>query len=111
MEPSFLRSRNREFSDAHHGKISGIQGNRSAPTRLTELKAAACRPLREESVACPKWKRADGLGTLADGFFAAVEPSSVSGVIFAASTTDGVYRVEWAGSMTRSLGAPDLAGK
>lgn len=35
------------------------------------------------------------LGTLADGFFAAVAPSNEPGVIFAASTTEGVYKVEW----------------
>jgi photosystem II stability/assembly factor-like uncharacterized protein len=39
------------------------------------------------------WDRVPG--TLADGFFSAVAPSSDAGVIFAASTTEGLYKVEW----------------
>jgi photosystem II stability/assembly factor-like uncharacterized protein len=36
-------------------------------------------------------------GKLADGFFSAVAPSNKPGVIFAASTTEGLYEVEWPG--------------
>ena len=42
------------------------------------------------------WDRVPG--TLADGFFAAVAPSNEPGVIFAASATEGLYKVEWPGS-------------
>ena len=41
------------------------------------------------------WDRVPG--TLADGFFAAVAPSDEPGVIFAASATEGLYKVEWPG--------------
>ena len=51
------------------------------------------------------WDRVPG--TLADGFFAAVAPSTEPGVIFAASTTEGLYRVEWPGSTTSRVGAYD----
>jgi photosystem II stability/assembly factor-like uncharacterized protein len=37
-------------------------------------------------------------GTLADGFFAAVTPSNEPGVIFAASGTEGLYKVYWRNS-------------
>jgi photosystem II stability/assembly factor-like uncharacterized protein len=40
------------------------------------------------------------LGTLADGFFSAVAPSHEPGVIFAASTTEGLYKIEWTGFNT-----------
>jgi photosystem II stability/assembly factor-like uncharacterized protein len=55
------------------------------------------------------WDRVPG--TLADGFFAAVAPSSEPGVIFAASTTEGLYTVEWPGSRTSSAGSADRSGK
>jgi hypothetical protein len=42
------------------------------------------------------WDRVPG--TLAEGFFAAVAPSNEPGVIFTASTTEGLYKVEWPGS-------------
>jgi len=42
------------------------------------------------------WDRVPG--SLADGFFAAVAPSNEPGVIFAASATEGLYKVEWPGS-------------
>jgi photosystem II stability/assembly factor-like uncharacterized protein len=41
------------------------------------------------------WTRVPG--TLADGFFPAVTTKSDSGVIFAASATEGLYAVEWIG--------------
>jgi photosystem II stability/assembly factor-like uncharacterized protein len=37
-------------------------------------------------------------GTLGDGFFAAVTPSNEPGVIFAASGTEGLYKVYWPNS-------------
>ncbi len=56
------------------------------------------------------WDRV--LGTLADGFFAAVAPSSNEpGVIFAASTTEGLYKVEWPGSSASGAGSPGLIQK
>jgi photosystem II stability/assembly factor-like uncharacterized protein len=55
------------------------------------------------------WDRVPG--TLADGFFAAVAPSNELGVIFAASATEGVYKVEWPGSMASSTGSHDRSGK
>jgi photosystem II stability/assembly factor-like uncharacterized protein len=42
------------------------------------------------------WDRVPG--PLADGFFAVVARSNEPGVVFAASATDGLYRVEWPGS-------------
>ena len=42
------------------------------------------------------WDRVSG--ALADGFFAAVSPSNEAGTIFAASITEGLYRVKWPGS-------------
>jgi photosystem II stability/assembly factor-like uncharacterized protein len=50
-------------------------------------------------------------GTLADGFFAAVAPSNEPGVIFAASTTEGLYRVEWPGSTAGRAAFPDQSRK
>jgi photosystem II stability/assembly factor-like uncharacterized protein len=38
-------------------------------------------------------------GTLADGFFPAVMTENNSGVIFAASATDGLYAVEWTAAL------------
>jgi len=46
------------------------------------------------------WNRIPG--TLADGFFAAVAPSNEPGVIFAASATEGLYKLEWPGSAASS---------
>jgi len=48
------------------------------------------------------WDRVPG--TLADGFFAAVTPSNEPGVIFAASETEGLYLVQWPGSMASGAG-------
>jgi photosystem II stability/assembly factor-like uncharacterized protein len=45
-------------------------------------------------------------GTLADGLFAAVTPSNKPGAIFAASATEGLYLVEWAGSAGTSAYNP-----
>jgi photosystem II stability/assembly factor-like uncharacterized protein len=45
------------------------------------------------------WDRVPG--TLADGLFTAVVPSSEPGVVFAASATEGLYKVEWPASATR----------
>jgi photosystem II stability/assembly factor-like uncharacterized protein len=50
------------------------------------------------------WERVPG--TLADGFFAAVGASNEPGVIFAASTTEGLYKVEWPGSSASKSGDP-----
>ena len=55
------------------------------------------------------WERVPG--TLADGFFAAVTPSDRAGAIFAASVTEGLYLVEWPGSMTRGAGSSARSGK
>jgi photosystem II stability/assembly factor-like uncharacterized protein len=55
------------------------------------------------------WDRVPG--TLADGFFAAVAPSNEPGVIFAASATEGLYTVEWTGSMPSGAGFPDRPRK
>jgi photosystem II stability/assembly factor-like uncharacterized protein len=41
------------------------------------------------------WQRVPG--TLADGLFAAVAATNESGVTFAASTTEGLYKVKWQG--------------
>jgi photosystem II stability/assembly factor-like uncharacterized protein len=52
------------------------------------------------------WDRVPG--TRADGFFAAVVAStSEPGVIFAASATEGLYKVEWPGSASSGTGLPD----
>ena len=50
------------------------------------------------------WDRVPGM--LADGFFAAVAPSNEPGVIFAASATEGLYKVEWPGSRASGAGLP-----
>jgi hypothetical protein len=55
------------------------------------------------------WERVPG--TLADGFFAAVTPSNVPGVIFAASATEGLYAVEWPGSTAGRSASPDRSAK
>jgi len=54
------------------------------------------------------WDRVPG--AIADGFFAAVAPSNEPGVIVAASATEGLYKVEWPGSMASSTGSPDRSG-
>jgi photosystem II stability/assembly factor-like uncharacterized protein len=54
------------------------------------------------------WERVPG--TLADGLFAAVAPSNEPGVIVAASATEGLYKVEWPGSMASSTGSHDRSG-
>ena len=52
------------------------------------------------------WDRVPG--TLADGFFAAVVASaSEPGVIFAASASEGLYKVEWPVSAASGTGLPD----
>jgi hypothetical protein len=48
---------------------------------------------------------------LADSFFAAVSPSNEPGVIFAASATEGLYMVNWPGSMAGSTVSPDRTWK
>jgi photosystem II stability/assembly factor-like uncharacterized protein len=53
------------------------------------------------------WDRVPGM--LADGFFAAVAPSIEPGVIFAASATEGLYKVEWPGSGASNAGFPGRA--
>lgn len=53
------------------------------------------------------WDRVPGM--LADGFFAAVAPSNEPGVIFAASSTEGLYKVEWPGSGASNAGFPGRA--
>jgi len=53
------------------------------------------------------WDRVPGV--LADGFFAAVAPSNEPGVIFAASATEGLYKVEWPGSRASNAGLPGRA--
>jgi photosystem II stability/assembly factor-like uncharacterized protein len=55
------------------------------------------------------WDRV--LGMLADGFFAAVAPSNEPGVIFAASATEGLYKVEWPGSRASTAGLPGRSQK
>ncbi len=56
------------------------------------------------------WDRVPG--TLADGFFAAVAPSpNEPGVIFAASATEGLYKVGWPGSAASSAGPSGLTQK
>jgi photosystem II stability/assembly factor-like uncharacterized protein len=50
------------------------------------------------------WDRVPGM--LADGFFTAVAPSNEPGVIFAASATEGLYKVEWTGSRPSNAGFP-----
>jgi photosystem II stability/assembly factor-like uncharacterized protein len=51
------------------------------------------------------WDRV--LGTLAEGFFAAVAPSNEPGVIFTASATEGLYKVEWPGSIATRAVIPE----
>jgi photosystem II stability/assembly factor-like uncharacterized protein len=55
------------------------------------------------------WERIPG--TRADGFFAAVGASIEPGVIFAASTTEGLYKVEWPGSSASKAGDPGRSQK
>jgi photosystem II stability/assembly factor-like uncharacterized protein len=50
------------------------------------------------------WDRVPG--ALADGYFAAVAPSNEPGVIFAASATEGLYKVAWTGSRASHAGIP-----
>jgi photosystem II stability/assembly factor-like uncharacterized protein len=50
------------------------------------------------------WDRVPGM--LADGFFTAVAASNEPGVIFAASATEGLYKVEWPGSRSSNAGIP-----
>jgi photosystem II stability/assembly factor-like uncharacterized protein len=45
-------------------------------------------------------------GNLADGFLAAVAPASEPGVFFAASATEGIYRLQWPGSVSSNPGSP-----
>ncbi len=46
------------------------------------------------------WERVQG--QLAEGLFAAVVPSNMPGVIFAASTTEGLFKVDWSGLMEKN---------
>jgi photosystem II stability/assembly factor-like uncharacterized protein len=55
------------------------------------------------------WDRVPG--TRADGFFAAVGASNEPGVIFAASATEGLYKVEWPGSSASKAGHPGRSEK
>jgi photosystem II stability/assembly factor-like uncharacterized protein len=55
------------------------------------------------------WDRVPG--TLADGFFAAVGASNEPGVIYAASTTEGLYRVKWPGSSASKADYPGRSQK
>jgi photosystem II stability/assembly factor-like uncharacterized protein len=55
------------------------------------------------------WDRVPG--TLADGFFAAVASSREPGVIFAASLSDGLYKVEWRSSAPSSASLPERSEK
>ncbi len=55
------------------------------------------------------WDRVPGI--LADGFFAAVVPSNEPGVIFAASATEGLYKVEWPGPTPASAAFPGRSEK
>jgi len=50
-------------------------------------------------------------GTLADGFFSALTAQAGSGVIFAASTTEGLYAVQWPASAAAAQTIPDLNPK
>jgi photosystem II stability/assembly factor-like uncharacterized protein len=54
------------------------------------------------------WDRVPGM--LADGFFAAVRASSEPGVIYAASTTEGLFKLEWTGSSASSLSISSRPG-
>jgi photosystem II stability/assembly factor-like uncharacterized protein len=45
-------------------------------------------------------------GTLADSYFAAVAPSSEPGAIFAASASEGLYKVEWSGAVSGNTISP-----
>jgi photosystem II stability/assembly factor-like uncharacterized protein len=47
-------------------------------------------------------------GTLADGFFPALTAKAGTGVIFAASTTEGLYAVQWSASAAAARTIPDL---
>jgi photosystem II stability/assembly factor-like uncharacterized protein len=51
------------------------------------------------------WKRVPG--TLADGFFSTLAPSSEPGVFLVASAADGLYRLEWPGSAATNAGFSD----
>jgi photosystem II stability/assembly factor-like uncharacterized protein len=48
------------------------------------------------------WNRVPG--TLADGFFATLAPSSEPGVFLVATAADGLYRLEWPGSVATNAG-------
>jgi photosystem II stability/assembly factor-like uncharacterized protein len=47
-------------------------------------------------------------GTLADGFFPALTAQAGTGVIYAASTTEGLYAVQWSASTANAQTIPDL---
>lgn len=55
------------------------------------------------------WDRVPG--TLADGYFAALVPAAEPGLIFVASATDGLYRVEWPGAETGKSEVPVASRK
>jgi photosystem II stability/assembly factor-like uncharacterized protein len=55
------------------------------------------------------WDRVPG--PLADGFFAAVVPSNEPGVVFAASASEGLYRVEWSVTTPSFATSPNRSQK
>jgi photosystem II stability/assembly factor-like uncharacterized protein len=55
------------------------------------------------------WDRVPGM--LADGLFTAVAPSSVPGMFFAASATEGIYRLQWPASPASDAGFPGRSRK
>jgi photosystem II stability/assembly factor-like uncharacterized protein len=67
-------------------------------TATSEIFAASMRTggLYLSSDSGRTWSRAGG--NIADGTFIAVAPSEISGTIFAASSTEGLYKVEWPGA-------------
>jgi photosystem II stability/assembly factor-like uncharacterized protein len=50
-------------------------------------------------------------GALADGFFPALTAPAITGVIYAASTTEGLYAVQWPSSAAAARTVPDLDRK
>lgn len=55
------------------------------------------------------WDRVPG--AIAEGYFAAVVPATEPGVFFAASATDGLYRVEWPGAESSKSEIPAASRK
>jgi photosystem II stability/assembly factor-like uncharacterized protein len=48
------------------------------------------------------WERLPGM--LGDGLFSAVVPAEEPGTFFVASTTEGLYRLQWSGSAAKGAG-------